>query len=604
MRVLFKAYCESNRHKIDKECNNAPDSMLSDQVKGFFHSNFMIPKDGAPEAADAFLFNLRHPVDRMMSWYHYEHPKSCLHNTATRIACHSATTIEKEPENKTALFYKTCFPNQHDFAAAFKSNGTSVLERMCINLAHHVVKGNAGQHYGNNGEHIKPIQGFKHITFNMRYYVTRTLANFPDKDVIVVRTESMWDDLKDLDLKLGGYGIFGQREGYKDSHGSETYKQEKDVLSGDEYSTLCCALQEEMDMYRQLVMRAVNLDEEDKYATIANTAERCGFPSWDDMLQQCTIQEHLIDGTRYIDSAVSLSPTLQLNNITFVRVGRAGPDELRVILSEFCRSNLHFFMEECEGAPDSTLGDFVTGYVYAKDALPTRDVIESTDAYLYNLGHPVDHFLSWYSFESPRACVEGHEDRLACKTAQEIQDHPSGNAALFFKKCFSTEDSLSEAFDHQRARVVDKACSKLARKVIDGQVFDIGFKHVSNNIRSYTRRTTDVFPKKKVLVVRTESMWDDLKDLDFQLGGSGSFGPLIGSVVDESEHIRHIDKERISPRDYGVLCCAMMEEMEQYRQLVEVAVNLDKAAKISTITSAVKQCGYSSWNEMVDACSR
>jgi hypothetical protein len=152
--------------------------------------------------------------------------------------------------------------------------------------------------------------------------------------------------------------------------------------------------------------------------------------------------------------------------------------------------------------------------------------------------------------------------------------------------------------------VVDKACSKLARKVIDGQVFDIGFKHVSNNIRSYTKRTTDVFPKKKVLVVRTESMWDDLKDLDFQLGGSGSFGPLIGSVVDESEHILHIDKERISPRDYGVLCCAMMEEMEQYRQLVEVALNLDKAAKISTITSASKQCGYSSWNEMVDACSR
>jgi hypothetical protein len=62
LRVLFKAYCESNRHKIDKECNNAPDSMLSDQVKGFFHSNFMIPKDGAPEAADAFLFNLRQSI--------------------------------------------------------------------------------------------------------------------------------------------------------------------------------------------------------------------------------------------------------------------------------------------------------------------------------------------------------------------------------------------------------------------------------------------------------------------------------------------------------------------------------------------------------------
>ena len=604
LRVLFKAYCESNRHKIDPECRNAPDSMLSDQVKGFFHSNFIIPKDGAPEAANAYLFNLRHPVDRMMSWYHYEHPKSCLHNTATRIACHSAIAIKEEPRNETALFFQTCFPNQHDFAGAFNSSGTSVLERACIRLAHHVVKGNAGKHYGSDGDQIKPIQGFKHITFNMRYYVGRTLAKYPDKDVLVVRTESMWDDLKDLDLKLGGYGIFGQREGYKDSHGSETYKQEKDSLSGEEYSLLCCALQEDMDVYRQLIMRAVNLDEEDKYATIAKTAERCGFPSWDDMVRQCTIQEHLMDGTRHNDSTISLGPTLSLDNITFVRVGKAGHDELRVILSEFCRSNQHFFMEECEGAPDSTLSDLVTGYVYAEDTLPTMDVIESTNAYLYNLGHPVDHFLSWYRYESPRACVEGHEDRLACKTAQEMEDHPSGNAALFFQKCFSTEDSLSEAFDHERASAVDKTCRKLARKVMDGRVSGVGFKHISNNIQSYASRTTHVFPKKKVLVVRTESMWDDLKDLDFQLGGSGSFGPSIDSVVlDQSEHIHHKDKESISPRDYGILCCAMMDEMEQYRQLVEVAVNLDEAAKISTITSAVKQCGYSSWKEMANACT-
>ena len=53
-----------------------------------------------------------------------------------------------------------------------------------------------------------------------------------------------------------------------------------------------------------------------------------------------------------------------------------------------------------------------------------------------------------------------------------------------------------------------------------------------------------MFPKKKVLVVRTESMWDDMKDLDFQLGGSGSFGPSIDSVLVENRITLLITKTR------------------------------------------------------------
>jgi len=595
LRVLFKIYCSSNRHSIDPGCNDSPDTMLSDQVKGFFHSFYMFPKesDGVLENADAVLFNLRNPIDRALSWYHYEHPHSCLHNTATRIACHTATHIEENPRNETALFFQSCFPSQHDFAAAFNRTSTSTLKRACTNLAHKVVQGRAVK--PRSGGLFKPLQGFKHISFNMRYYVNRTLEKFPNKDVLVVRTESMWDDLKDLDLKLGGYGIFGEREGYKDSHGSENYKA-KDTLSAEEYGVLCCAFQDEMEIYRQLLERAVNLDEVAKESTITSTAQRCGFPSWNDMIRQCTIQQGLV-GT-HSDSFDLTSPLLSLNDITFVRVGKTGRNASSVILKGICESmdNTTLFLEGCGEAPNSRLSEKTTGYVYGEEPLPSERAIKSAKAYLYNLGHPVDHIMSWYHYEHPRSCSEGHEGRLACETAREILEHAEGDAALFFQACFPTQDLLPLAFSPKSTSTLNKTCVKLVRKVVDGRVSGNGFKHISHNMRSYAKRTIDKYPKKKVLVVRTESLWDDLKDLDFQLGGSGAFVGMEGSLGSDQRNETLL-------ADYGLLCCAMFDEMLTYRRLLEAAVNLDETAKISTITSAAEHCGFSSWVEMEETCT-
>lgn len=586
--------------------------MLSDQMKGMMHSNFMLPKNEPHKRAHAYLFNLRNPVDRIMSDYHYEHPKSCLHNTATRIACHSAIKVEEAPRNETALFYQTCFPSQHYLPAAFNSTGTSVLQQTCNKLARRVFDGKAVEW---RITYFKPLQGFKHISFNMRYYVNITIDQFPEKDVLVVRTESLWDDLKNLDIQLGGYGYFGQREGYKDSHGSEKYKQKTDTdsLSTGEYSLLCCALQDELDIYRDLLQRAANLNDEEKEFTILNTAKKCGFPSWNDMVRQCLIQQHVIASAQQANAAVvaatNNSDIMQSfdNDIVFVRVGRLPHDAVGVILKSFCEEHTDYFYGECPEGPDSELSRQVHGYyVNSEHPLPDDGPIRSTKAFLYNLAHPVDHLLAWYDFESPHSCRAGHEHRTSCKTAREIQEHPDGDAALFFQTCFPTVNVLPMAFKKDGLRQ-HKECTKLARRVMSGSdIQGVGFRHRSNNVRSFSKQTIGVYPKKKVLVVRSENLWHDLKDLDYQLGGSGAFGEFEPVSLNEMNAVAmpiHHHLERISTSDFGLLCCALKKELKEYRQLIRSAVNLDEVSKEETIQNAAKRCGFSSWDAMEQQCT-
>lgn len=277
LRVLFRAFCESDRTNIPVECNDAPDSMLSNKTSGYIHPKEIRPA-GAVEAADAFLFNLRHPVDRMISAYHYEHPLSCLNTPQTRLACRAAKEVAKNPSGDTSIFYQRCFPTQNLLPMAFnKTAAAERLSRECINLAQDVLKGNV---LG---------RGFKHISYNLKYYTNLTVDRYPENGVLVVRTSSLWEDLKDLDILLGGNGNFGAVEGTRDSHGSEKYKRDNTTLSTEEYGLLCCALLDEMKLYKGLVERAVNLDEASRAETIVSAVRQCGFSSWSEMAIACNI---------------------------------------------------------------------------------------------------------------------------------------------------------------------------------------------------------------------------------------------------------------------------------------------------------------------------
>jgi hypothetical protein len=201
-----------------------------------------------------------------------------LKNQETRLACNAAKEVKAYPERETALFFLKCFPTVHFLPLAFNHTGKSTLSRECADLGRRVLEGSVGG------------RGFKHISYNMHYYTNLTIDQFSNKKVLVVRTESLWDDLKDIDLQLGGNGTFGKMEGTKDSHGSEKYKKSNDTLSLADYRLLCCGLLDEMKIYHHLLELAVNLDEASKETTITSTAKRCGYSSWNEMMEYCAGQ--------------------------------------------------------------------------------------------------------------------------------------------------------------------------------------------------------------------------------------------------------------------------------------------------------------------------
>ena len=98
--------------------------------------------------------------------------------------------------------------------------------------------------------------------------------------------ESLWNDLQALDRQLGGTGDFGAMEGSAYTHGSERYNSS--AVSDQAFSRFCCALHTtELPRYRELILAAANLSDQDKSDTIRAAAERCGYKSWDDMTMAC-----------------------------------------------------------------------------------------------------------------------------------------------------------------------------------------------------------------------------------------------------------------------------------------------------------------------------
>lgn len=559
MRNNFQIVCKL--HPSECKRNGAPESALSNKVKGYMHGKTRDSElNDMIQAADAFLFDLRHPVDRILSLYHYQDP----------VYDHYMDSNASDASSSKAQFARNCFRRKKDGS----------VSRECTDIALRVTQ---NPHIG---------RGFKPLT----YYTNLTADSIPSTDIVVVRAESVWDDLDDLNMKLGGKGSFGATR-----KEIETFDKSEDTA---DYASLCCALQDDLKAYRRLLERSVNLDKESKDVTIANAVKHCGFPSWESMTDQCNQHLAQVQPAASTDSKPSIrlhSPILPYEKIVFTHVGKAGGQTLRNLFRVFCTSDRKHIPVECNDAPSSMLSDKTSGYIHPREMRP-EGAVDTADAFLFNLRHPVDRMISWYHYEHPQSCLDIPETRLACNAKKEVKKNPEGYTATFFQDCFPTQEYLPMAFNSSSTTLTPE-CVGLAQTVISGQLFERGFKHIYFNMKYYTSLTTDQYPDKAVLVVRIESLWDDFKDLDVQLGGDGSFGSVEGTKDSHGSEKYKKGNLHLATSEYALLCCALLSEMQIYRDLIDRAVNLEENAKATTIANAAQKCGFSSWSELENQCS-
>ncbi|GAX13261.1 hypothetical protein FisN_17Hu198 [Fistulifera solaris] len=278
-KFSFHAGCFTMRNReMRNNCNrNAPYTKLDSILKNvnvLYH-----PRFGATRDATTLFFNLRHPVDRLVTWYNYAHPDNCINQS---LGCLTKRKIEKDPEGWEFHFFRRCFPVfdnlietfQNDFTEEYTGNYNST----CTYLAEKLVS-------GERDENEIAI----HMAANLRHYHTNTIALYPYKETWVVRTEHVYDDLNALELLLGGESDqYGGNEFFASLTKHVDEFLVKQVVPQHTAKLLCCVLIDDLIVYSDVLNRAGNMDEISKHDEWSDVMQRCGVDAWTKLKQDCS----------------------------------------------------------------------------------------------------------------------------------------------------------------------------------------------------------------------------------------------------------------------------------------------------------------------------
>ncbi|KAL7546473.1 hypothetical protein ACHAWF_009805, partial [Thalassiosira exigua] len=261
--------CRMNKtlhNKDDSNCYTEPGaSQFSLHVISHFHLASLHftneQKAWLLDNTNTFLYSIRDPIDRIISTFYF-HKNG--YATAVKKNTTKAFRVEGLPiRTGAAIFHEQCFSRDiGDLIRVLRYNGNDTNVTTCKELGETVIQG-------------KTIAGGNHFGRNYQYYRDYSLGNKPNHSVAVIRMESMWDDIVQLDQMLGGSGhVRGM--GLKHTHGSENYTSSfNKTLSAPDKIYLCCLIYEEIVAYQSLVLRAFNLNATQKEETISNLLDQC-----------------------------------------------------------------------------------------------------------------------------------------------------------------------------------------------------------------------------------------------------------------------------------------------------------------------------------------
>ena len=250
------------------ERHNGKESQLSKQTIGAMHCNVHQP---APIMANSWLWSVRHPLERVVSWFDYMNPTNCHRDNV------AACVTNKSQSGWAYDFYKVCFATMDDFAMALTGKTTTLMQPfpsasqpMDPTMTTKTMTKHSLLTTAENCTMVarKGIRGrstwkeSSHLHFNYQYYASRTIHKYVGHEIFVVRTEQLWHDLQRIEKLLGGDPRSITADEYQDriTHGSHAFAKKSKLSNKETVRILCCFLQREIVIYIQLIRQARNLD--------------------------------------------------------------------------------------------------------------------------------------------------------------------------------------------------------------------------------------------------------------------------------------------------------------------------------------------------------
>ena len=242
--------------------------IISNHTIGYIHDRLWNPKDSMKRSS-AFLWAIRDPFDRIASAFYIQHPGNSI-NTCKRMEMRKDTGF-------AFLFYCQCFLHVDNFVSSLQQNASEILQVnkitnetfACSQLAK-VIINPQGKSIINN----TPCSTYGHIAMNYGHFYQQTSARFPRKDIVSIRTEYLWDDLQHLEHLLGGNATVTKDTKLTQTHGSEHFRLKKELTDPSMLQVLCCAIEQEVKVYSELLKRAINIKEWQKRESLEALSKR------------------------------------------------------------------------------------------------------------------------------------------------------------------------------------------------------------------------------------------------------------------------------------------------------------------------------------------
>jgi hypothetical protein len=237
----------------------------------------------ATENLDTILVTTRNPIDRIVSSFNYlrnELVENLSRGQSKKVQKRLKKAKSFQGKSLKESFYN-CFPDVRFLADELtqffhlsnttnpskQSNNAIIYNGMtCNQLAHRLL----------SRTHPQRIKDWSHYTSNYRWYKELTIDKRPEVPVLVVRTEYLWQDAANIEIALGGKASNFINSDQTMSHGSEKYAVTAKLETDLQRRALCCAMYDDLQVYQDIIMRALNLDLIEKKDMMSLVYKDCG----------------------------------------------------------------------------------------------------------------------------------------------------------------------------------------------------------------------------------------------------------------------------------------------------------------------------------------
>lgn len=538
---------------------------------------------------DNWILAVRDPVGRIRSWWTYDHSDNLLYRNDYRGHLDSSTLLAK-------LF--ECYPTLDSFTTNGLAPNTTLPDE-CQTLAQMSI----------------PLRGssfsvgLPHLRFNFDRYFPPLLAA-EGKALYVVRTERMLNDMNSISFELGDDGSRLTGVVHQSHWRSEDYPNKDRYISEKGMGNLCRHLCNEIQIYKQILARGINIGNEERESSLLQLSKSCPLQvksaecplgmsetEWETMVDNFRIigdqemrQVHiarkaLLEKRRNPPPPMNKSQKVELHyqidqnetSYGFLHLGRCGGQTVRSLLESHKETKL--YQKHVNGTWTSQQSPLCWKHTHW--VILTRD--------------PLERLASWWAYH--------HPSNLAMRSDRHEEEKKPHHLRAGFNKfyeCYPTfKDFVDKGFGASAVATEEaKECRMLARRTFSnfGRTL-IPLPHDVHHAYQPYEYDFKLYSSEYIFfVVRAEYMSIDMNGIEAILTRKPS-DIFLKEEVDDLKHLSSTESwpvtssiGRLDATALGNLCRHMCSHIQMYKFFLREAINLERSSYKLSMKQLKKTC--------------